>query len=58
MEDSLWIGVIIIALYIWGETYSCIKANRQNKRLVEMRRQKPISYPLYGRDGKYVRGGR
>jgi hypothetical protein len=42
MEDSLWIGVIIIALYIWGETYSCIKANRQNKRLVEMRRQKPL----------------
>ena len=29
MEDSLWIGIIIIALYIWAETYSCIKANRQ-----------------------------
>lgn len=32
MDEPIWIGIIIIALYIWAETYSCIKANRQAQK--------------------------
>jgi hypothetical protein len=53
MQESIWVGVIIIALYIWAETYSCIKANRQAK-------QKSISsgsvdgtdWQTYGSEGR------
>lgn len=40
--NELWIGIIIIALYIWAETYHCIKANRQAVKLAEMKQQKVI----------------
>lgn len=39
---ELWIGIIIIALYVWAETYHCIKANRHSKQLAEMKQQKVL----------------
>lgn len=41
------------------KAYDLMKAAAKNPQKYEgRRRQKPIRYPLYGRDGKYVRGGR
>lgn len=51
-------AILILCGLIALETYGWLRTLYRQWQREQMRRQKPISYPLYGRDGKYVRGGR
>jgi hypothetical protein len=55
MRDYIPIILILCGL-IALETYGWLRTLYKQWQYEQMRRQKPIRYPLYGRDGKYVRG--
>jgi hypothetical protein len=55
MRESIAFALSLIALFCVAEFYSVIKENRLKRQKAN---NKVIRYPLYGRDGKYVRGGR
>jgi hypothetical protein len=49
-------AILILCGIITLETCSWLRTLYKQWQYEQARRQKPIRYPLYGRDGKYVRG--
>lgn len=47
-------AILILCGLIALETYGWLRTLYKQWQYEQMRRQKPIRYPLYGRDGKYV----
>ena len=47
-------AILILCGIITLETYGWLRTLYKQWQYEQMRRQKPIRYPLYGRDGKVV----
>jgi len=47
-------AILMLCGLIALETCGWLRTLYKQWQYEQMRRQKPISYPLYGRDGKYV----